>query len=248
MKSLRAFSLAEILVVVAILGILSALTITVYANVKSKRNNTVRKNHLEAVSGALGLFYADFRVYPNYLYSLNLSAKPNYGADLAAQAQAGSCQVSLVAGVPTTDGEAFSEGYANIAKALKCFGYLASQPQDPDNTAAANRGQDRRYFYFVDYRHGSFKLSAALENDTRALTGDGGLDAVRFETGNGKGLSQLCSNFFSGSDCQLDYSEPSWRYHYQCLRFSGENVLPPLRETTDPQSDSCELTQLVRVN
>ncbi len=63
-KTHHAFSLIEILIVVIVLGILTALVIPKFANAKDSSSDGVRKAHMRAVEKALEQYYGKYDYYP----------------------------------------------------------------------------------------------------------------------------------------------------------------------------------------
>jgi type IV pilus assembly protein PilA len=61
------FTLLEILVVIAILGILSAIAIQQYSAYKSRSVDTQMKSDLKNAALAMESYFSEFRVYPNSL-------------------------------------------------------------------------------------------------------------------------------------------------------------------------------------
>lgn len=61
------FTLLEILVVIAILGILSAIAIQQYSAYKSRSVDTQMKADLKNAALAMESYFSEFRVYPNSL-------------------------------------------------------------------------------------------------------------------------------------------------------------------------------------
>lgn len=59
------FTLLEILVVIAILGILSAIAIQQYSAYKSRSVDTQMKSDLKNAALAMESYFSEFRVYPN---------------------------------------------------------------------------------------------------------------------------------------------------------------------------------------
>jgi len=64
-RKLFGFTLLELLVVMAIIGILAAIGIASYGTVQSKARDARRKSDLENVARALEMYYNDNGVYPS---------------------------------------------------------------------------------------------------------------------------------------------------------------------------------------
>ena len=86
------FTLIELMIVVAIIGILAAIAIPKFAELIRKSNEGASKGNLGAIRSALSIYYGDMEgLYPTNLSSLTSSGKylsilpkaksPNYHAD-----------------------------------------------------------------------------------------------------------------------------------------------------------------------
>ena len=105
-KTNRGFTLIELMIVVAIIGILAAIAIPKFADLIRKSNEGATKGNLGAIRSALSIYYGDQEgVYPGTPDALTVSGKylteipkaktPNYHADSSA---------SVLATVPTNVG------------------------------------------------------------------------------------------------------------------------------------------------
>lgn len=91
----RGFTLIELMIVVAIIGVLAAIAIPKFAELIRKSNEGSTKGNLGAVRSALTIYYGDMEgVYPDLLPALTISGKylgalplaktPSYHPDSAA--------------------------------------------------------------------------------------------------------------------------------------------------------------------
>src|ERR1700674_37573 len=88
----RAFTLIELMIVVAIIGILAAIAIPKFASLIRKSSEGATKGQLGSIRSALSIYYGDMEgQFPNTWYALTISGKylaaipiaktPNYHAD-----------------------------------------------------------------------------------------------------------------------------------------------------------------------
>jgi type II secretion system protein G len=61
----KAFTLVELLIVIAIMGILTIITVSQFQSAKRKANDVARKGDLNAVAKALQMYFADYGKMPS---------------------------------------------------------------------------------------------------------------------------------------------------------------------------------------
>ncbi len=110
------FTLIELMIVVAIIGILAAIAIPKFANLIRKSNEGQSKGNLGAVRSALSIYYGDMEgVYPTDVNSLTTAGKyltvmpiaktPGYHAD-----SSGAVQNTGTTAITDAGGWAYSNG------------------------------------------------------------------------------------------------------------------------------------------
>ena len=91
-KAKRGFTLIELMIVVAIIGILAAIAIPKFADLIRKSNEGATKGNLGSIRSALSIYYGDQEgMYPNtptaltsggdYMASIPSAKTPNYHSD-----------------------------------------------------------------------------------------------------------------------------------------------------------------------
>src|SRR3954464_1157500 len=92
----RGFTLIELMIVVAIIGILAAIAIPKFAELIRKSSEGASKGNLGAIRSALSIYYGDMEgTYPDSMSSLTTAGKylsavpaakaPNYHADTSTE-------------------------------------------------------------------------------------------------------------------------------------------------------------------
>ena len=97
-SSKKGFTLIELMIVVAIIGILAAIAIPKFAELIRKSSEGASKGNLGALRSAMSIYYGDMEgQYPSAMASLTIAGKylttvptakaPNYHADQSAETQ-----------------------------------------------------------------------------------------------------------------------------------------------------------------
>lgn len=61
----KGFTLVELLIVIAIMGILTSITVAQFVTAKKKANDVSRKSDLNGISKSLQMYFADYGVMPD---------------------------------------------------------------------------------------------------------------------------------------------------------------------------------------
>src|SRR5687768_3320512 len=80
-RSVRGFTLIELMVVVAVIGILAAIAFPKFANMVAKAKEGRTLSHLGVIRSALSVYYADNEVHPGDL-TVGLSNGRKYLAEI----------------------------------------------------------------------------------------------------------------------------------------------------------------------
>lgn len=228
------FTLIELLVVVSIIGVLITLVAVTVLPVQRKSRDSKRKADVNLVLSGLGLFNADFKVYPNYTFYLGTNASDTgaVNSNFGLESDIPTCNGNLGGGDTSTFTSTSADvstaeltaagnqiklksGFVSVNNFLICLKYLDKLVQDPSATADVDK-----YHYRVNYDYSEFLVGAKLENtndqDARVLLGTG---AKRYWIGNGINSRQLDDD----SDVNAFYPGVSGttsdgQYFYQCQK------------------------------
>lgn len=137
MKSLakRAFTTIELLITIAIIGILVAAAAFSYTNAQKKGRDARRKNNLKTIQQALALYFQENGKYP----------------DMGTVADAGEIKCNV--------GTATSLDWGSSAFTCNSINYLDKLPKDPINQSTSG------YYFFSPDPPNSYVISADLENN-----------------------------------------------------------------------------------
>ncbi len=121
-NSRRGFTIVELLIVIAVIAILSGLTMFAYADTQKRSRDSQRRQDIKIIANALELYYSDNGEYPRIT---------NSGAPAVLNSTwSASNHVSWTQANTNVDGTWKSIGAALVPK------YLASLPVDPINNAS----------------------------------------------------------------------------------------------------------------
>ena len=109
-RSKAGLSLIEILVVIAMIGILISIAVPLYDNALKKGRDSRRKKDIAQIQNALQLYYLDYKTYPPGL--------PGQNFGWAGEIEGGICSFP---------------GNGDVKDALINGGYIQTLPQDPLN-------------------------------------------------------------------------------------------------------------------
>jgi len=154
-KSKRGFTLVEVLIVIAVIGILASIILVGLGNVRPGARDTRRISDLRSVQGALEVYFNKCGYYPNPTASAQQLASPE-------------CQTDV-------------NEYKDLEGALTVAGVAKQIPHDPQWDGQSSWdpqtvGTD--YGYAADSSGTSYVLAARLEDPTnKALEQD--LDGIQ---------------------------------------------------------------------
>lgn len=139
----KGFTLVELLVVMAIMGILAVITLSNFSTSQAKGRDAQRKSDLKQIGIALEAYYADHGEYPVS------GASTNAGKIMACDDSSGNC---TTASYPTACnwGGAISRQFCDKSNTV----YMKEIPNDSVSS--------RQYYYISDKK--SWQLYAVLEN------------------------------------------------------------------------------------
>ena len=71
MKSIRGFTIVELLIVIVVIAILASISIVAYNGIQSRANDAALASDLRQIKSKLELYYADNATYPGYNQMVN---------------------------------------------------------------------------------------------------------------------------------------------------------------------------------
>lgn len=134
----KAFTLVELLIVIAIIGILSAIVVVTLTDARKKGRDSQRQSNINTVSQALATYYADNHEYPYF----NCGVTPPSGCNGATLYKVG------------------KDGDKGLVSFLKDKGYLSSQNADSLKDPLDNLPYQYRYWTPTP---DTYHLTACLE-------------------------------------------------------------------------------------
>lgn len=132
MKQKKAFTLLEVLIVIAVIGILATVSITWYLGAQARARDLHRVNIASDIKQALELYYDQYKAYP-----------ASSGA---------SCTAGTLAGFTgnwcSSAGITEGSGARWIGSDTRFAPFLATEPIDPRPAVAAEFGKPGTFYYF----------------------------------------------------------------------------------------------------
>lgn len=247
---LAGFTLIEVLTVIAIIGILITISVSALTSVQMKSRDSQRKSNVLTMRAGLDLFKDQYKVYPNFTYTL---AKPSSGggqnsyyfeidAESPGKYPFGTCPASGSLGSMdrfATAGTDYKivylkEGYVSVMNFLICLKYLETDvSKDLGKLSGA-----ASYQYRVNYDYTEMTVSTQLENaNDKDLSSPADIESLngelnkRFVQGNGKNnymLSDFIDTIFTGYNGDAD----DGMYVYQCKKDKDNvDIIPDNRSS-----------------
>lgn len=87
----KGFSLIELLIVVAIIGVLSSIVIAALSSSQAKGRDSKRVSDIKNIEVSLKLYYLDYGRYPTNIYDATTGLAPTYMAVVPYDSRAGTC-------------------------------------------------------------------------------------------------------------------------------------------------------------
>lgn len=111
MKNKKGFTLVELLVVVAIIGLLSTLAVVALGSARQKARDAKRVSDIKQIQTALELYFSDQNTYPVVAAAVTLGDATHLtlsSTNAFAAAAAGTTYMGLVPSNPTPNGTAYT--------------------------------------------------------------------------------------------------------------------------------------------
>jgi prepilin-type N-terminal cleavage/methylation domain-containing protein len=116
----NAFTLVELLIVIAIIGIITIIASSSFVSAQKKSRDASRKASLKSLSDALNMYYSDFGLFPS-------SSSITYGGQLM------SGNVVYMKKIPTETAKAVKQFYYQVSPTQKSFRLYANLENSDDN-------------------------------------------------------------------------------------------------------------------
>jgi prepilin-type N-terminal cleavage/methylation domain-containing protein len=190
MRPLRGFTLTELLIVIAIIGILSAVTLGSLSTARTKAQYARVVSDLRQIEKAMNLVYDQYGCWPRE--SATVCVMPGF---------VGETQLKVLVAQPTGLG-AYLKGAPSFPFPHAGSDYILDNDGDVHNPATCVTDTTQAYRgVVINIRHGSYDLSTVFENLNRIIDGDADSTTA---TAQGCGKMRYSSGdlFYSLSDTQ----------------------------------------------
>lgn len=167
MKRKKAFTLIEILVVIAIIGILATISAVWYLNAQQKARDQHRISIANDIKQALELYYDKYKTYP---------VSNNCGVDIPGFTYKACSSNNISGGRWITKDAKFAE-------------FLDNEPVDPKPSSPAQFGKPGTFYYY-QINGNAYMLIFALENKDH-YTGEDGVRPGLKAGGLGAGAASI---------------------------------------------------------
>lgn len=170
----KAFTTIELIVVVAIIGILATIIIVSYLGTQKRSRDSKRKGDLQAIAGSLELYKADHKNYPFGSGTLGTDERSpvNLRLVLKTSPPVGGCDYT----VSTTVDDSKRNLYCLVTE-----GFLSQYPEDPNSSYVYwYMGNENKSAYKIisEYRTGNDSYESSPTGDVastcRSSAGDYG--------------------------------------------------------------------------
>ncbi len=176
----------ELLVVVAIIGILAAIVTTSLGGAKGKSRDARRISDIKNIQLALSLYYNDNLMYPKNLYASSAGTAPNNG---------------LLGGyLPTIPTDPNQSGSCTAGTEAACYKYVALTSSASPTCNATTNIPNKYHIGAILEETGNAELNKDVDAPLQSTASTGYTPCTASGSGDFNGLTATCTAGANGTD------------------------------------------------